>query len=487
MDKEQKHKRKHIGGQSRVPRQFPHVYIILLSLIFVSAALTWIVRAGEYDRVQQAGREVVDAKSYHTVEQCPVGVMGFLEVLHKGMMDTSNIIFFIFIVGGSFGILQATGAVTAALQRLAKSMQNKGIVSIPVIMAAFGFAGAVIGMAEETLPFIPIIVSLMMGLGFDSITGAAVVLCGAGAGFASAFMNPFTIGIAQGIAGLPMFSALLFRVVMFVCFEVLTIVFVCVYASRARKENCREANIKSTVSNTMGMEHLDEDKSTPRDTGKLLPFAAREKAILAVFALTLFGVVFGVIKYGWYMTEISALFLAMSFVVAAIGHLGMNGYAENLARSMAGITSGALIVGFAKGIPIVLQEGKIMDTMLHGAAVLLDKLPVQLTASGMYVVQCLLNFLLPSGGGQAAVSMPIMSPLADMVGITRQTAVVAFQLGDGISNVFFPTSGYFMAGLALAGIPWQKWAKAVLPLILSQYALGLVFVLAAQAIKLGPW
>lgn len=450
--------------------RFPHVYIILLSLIFVSAALTWLVPAGEYNRVQQAGREVVDASSYHTVEQSPVGLMGFLEVLHKGMMDTSNIIFFIFIVGGSFGVLQATEAITAALQRLARTMQNKGVVAIPVIMAAFGFAGAVIGMAEETLPFIPIIVSLMEGLGFDNITGAAVVLCGAGAGFASAFMNPFTIGIAQGIAGLPMFSGLMFRVIMFVCFEVMTIALVCVYARRVRSAP-----------------HTEPEKPAAGDANNMLPFTAREKTILAVFALTLAVLVFGVVKYGWYMTEISALFLAMSFITAAIGRLGVNGYAETLARSMAGITSGALIVGFAKGIPIVLQEGKIMDTMLHGAALVLDKLPASFTAFGMYVVQCLLNFLLPSGGGQAAVSMPIMSPLADMVGITRQTAVVAFQLGDGISNVFFPTSGYFMAGLALAGIPWQKWAKAVLPLILAQYALGLVFVLAAQTIRLGPW
>lgn len=455
---------------------FPHIYIILLSLIFVASALTYFIPSGEYDRVEVNGREVVDANSYHSVAKKPVNIMGFFETLHKGMMDTANIIFFIFIVGGSFGVLQATGAVTAALQRLASSMRQRGVFAIPVIMIAFGFAGAVIGMAEETLPFIPIIVSLMISLGFDSITGAMVVLCGAGAGFASAFMNPFTIGIAQGIAGLPLFSGLLFRVVMFSCFEILTIVLVCFYAKKVKKQP--ECSLM-----------FSEDKLREGDfeNGNELAFGARQKIILAVFALTLIVLVFGVVKFGWYMTEISALFLAMSFVVAAIGKLGFNGYAETLAKSMAGITSGALIVGFAKGIPIVLQDGKIMDTMLHGAALLLDKLPAQFTAIGMYVVQCLLNFLLPSGGGQAAVSMPIMSPLADMVGITRQTAVVAFQLGDGISNVFFPTSGYFMAALALAGIPWQKWAKTVLPLILAQYALGAVFVIVAQVVGLGPF
>lgn len=480
-------------------RQFPHIYIILLAIIFLSCVLTFFVPQGKYERVQREGKEVIDPASYHLVQSHPIGLWGFLQATPKGLVDTANIIFFIFIVGGSLGVLEDTGAITAALQKLAQAMKNKGIVAIPIIMLFFGFAGAVIGMAEETLPFIPIVIALMTSLGFDTLTGAMVVLCGAGSGFASAFLNPFTIGIAQGIAGLPLFSALVFRVFMFAAFECLTIGFVCFYAlkTKTKPSLVGNSNINTAIINSNNMNNgnmnisnidIDDTKIYNNDTrGGGGVFSVRYKLILIAFLFTIVLLVFGVIKYGWYMTEISALFLALSFVVAFIAGMGFNGYATSLAKNMAGITSGALIVGFAKGIPIVLQQGQIMDTMLYAAAFVLNKLPSFLVALGMYVVQCLLNFLLPSGGGQAAVSMPIMAPLADMTGITRQASVIAFQLGDGISNIFFPTSGYFMAGLALAGIPWQKWARAVLPLILLQYALGAVFVIVAWLCKLGPF
>ena len=184
------------------------------------------------------------------------------------------------------------------------------------------------------------------------------------------------------------------------------------------------------------------------------------------------------------MDEIAALFLGMSMIVAAISGLGFNGYANALSKGMADIAGGALVVGFARGILVVMTDGNILYTILHGAASLLNGLPAMVSAAGMYVFQCLLNFLVPSGSGQAAVSMPIMAPLADLVGVTRQTACIAFQLGDGISNIFTPTSGYFMAGLALAKVPWSKWAKWFLPILGLQYLLGLIFVLVAQGIGL---
>lgn len=452
--------------------QVPHVYILLLAIIFICTILTYLVPAGTYDMQEVDGRTIAVAGTYHEVESTPVSLMGFLSAVPNGMVESAAIIFFIFIVGGSFGVLQDTGAIEAGLGRLTRAMKGKESLVIPVVMLAFGFGGAIIGMAEETLPFIPIMISLAIGLGFDSIVGTAMVFCGAGCGFAAAFMNPFTIGVAQGIAGLDIFSGMTFRIIMFVVFEAVTITLVTRYAHKIKKNP-----------QLSPMYEIDQAREESTEETQLHEFGGREKIILLVFVASIALLIFGVVKYGWYMIEISALFLGMSFVVAAIAGMGFNGYAESLGKGMAAIASGALIVGFARGILVVLTEGQIIHTILYGAASLLNSLPSTVTAVGMYIFQCLLNFLIPSGSGQAAVSIPIMAPLADMVGVTRQTACLAYQLGDGISNIFTPTSGYFMAGLALAKIPWTKWAKWILPLILTQYAMGAICVIIAQVIQ----
>jgi len=458
----------------------PHVYVLLIAIILVCSALTYIIPAGNYDMMtietDSGAREVVDPSTYHSTESTPVNLMEFLSSIPRGMNEAAGIIFFIFIVGGSFGVLQDTGAIEAGLGKLTKTFSGKETLLIPVIMLAFSFGGAVIGMAEETLPFIPIMVSLCIALGFDSITGTAVVLMGAGAGFAGAFMNPFTIGVAQGIAELPLFSGLKFRLMVFAVMVAIAIVFVMRYASKI-KENPQLSP----------MYEIDRQRKNNLDLDNLHEFGRREKLILLIFIASIVLLIYGVITYGWYFNEISALFLGMAIIVAVIGKLGLNGFAESLAKGMAGVAAGALIVGFARGILVVLTDGNIIHTILYSAANLLSTLPSAVTAIGMYIFQCLLNYIIPSGSGQAAVSIPILAPLSDMVGVTRQTAVLAFQLGDGISNIFTPTSGYFMAGLALAKIPWTKWAKWILPAILLWYLAGGIFVMVAQMIQFGPF
>ncbi|MEG0291578.1 MAG: AbgT family transporter [Anaerovoracaceae bacterium] len=455
----------------------PHVYVLLLSMILICVALTYIIPAGQYQMTTLPdGREIVDASSFENVKNTPVSLMGFLSSVPRGMVESAMIIFFIFIVGGSFNVLQDTGAIEAGLGRLTKILNGKETIIIPVIMIVFSLGGAIIGMAEETLPFIPIMVSLAVAMGFDSITGTAMVLCGAGAGFAGAFMNPFTVGVAQGIAGLPLFSGMAFRAAMYGVLLVLTIGFVFRYAKKVKKD--------PTLSSMYEIDLAREDKL---DLSNLHEFGKREKLILLVFLASIGILIFGVVKYHWYMNEISALFLGMAIVVSIISKMGLNGFANSLAEGMAAIAAGALIVGFARGILVVMTDGNIIHPILNSAATFLGQLPSAITAVGMYIFQCLLNFIVPSGSGQAAVSIPIMAPLADLVDVTRQTACVAFQLGDGISNIFTPTSGYFMAGLALAKIPWTTWAKWILPLILAQYLIGGVFVVIAQMINLGPF
>lgn len=422
------------------------------------------------------GREVVNAETFHNVDSTPVSFLQFLTAVPRGMQESAQIIFFIFIVGGTMAVVQETRAIEAGMGRLIKALKDKSIIIIPIIMVLFSICGSVFGMAEETIPFIPIFVSLCIAMGFDSITGAAIVLCGAGAGFAGAFMNPFTIQVAQGIAGLPPLSAMGFRVVLYICFVLLAVTFVMRYALKIKKN--------PQLSN---MHEFDKTREESVDLDSLPEFGGKEKAILIVFVASIIILVYCVIQYGWYMDEIAALFLCMSFIVATIAGMGFNNYANVLGKGMADIASGALVVGFARGILVVMNDGQILHTILQAAASGLSKLPSMVSAVGMYIFQCLLNFIVPSGSGQAAVSMPIMAPLGDLVGVTRQTACLAFQMGDGISNIFTPTSGYFMAGLAIAKVPWSKWAKWILPLIGLEYLLGAIFIVIAQAMQLGPF
>ena len=459
----------------------PHVYILLLLMILIFSLLSYIVPAGTYDMMTivdnpETGheREVVNPDSFSYVESTPVTLLQFLTAVPRGLQETAQIIFFIFIVGGAMAVVNETKAIEAGMGRLIKNLKSKSWIIITVAMFFFSICGSVFGMAEETLPFIPIFVGLMIAAGYDSITGTAVVFCGAGAGFAGAFINPFTIQVAQGIAQVEILSGMGFRVVMYICMLILTVAFVLRYASKVKKDP------------TLSLMHEDDIKREDVVDLEALPeFDGRRKAILIVFVIAIIFLVYAVVTWGWYMDEIAALFFVMSWIVALIDkNLGFNSYAETLGKGMADVAGGALVVGFARGILVVMTDGNILHTILHSCAGFLEKLPSMVSAVGMYIFQCLLNFIVPSGSGQAAVSMPIMAPLSDLVGVTRQTACIAFQLGDGISNIFTPTSGYFMAGLALAKIPWAKWAKWILPLIGLQYLLGAVFVVVAQIIGL---
>ncbi len=459
----------------------PHVYILLLAMILVFAVLTYIIPAGQYDMMTivdnpETGheREVVNPESFRYVENTPVTLLQFLTAVPRGLQEVAQIVFFIFIVGGSMTVINETRAIEAGMGRLIKALKGKTWVVIPVVMFFFSLCGAVFGMAEETIPFVPIFVALMIAAGYDSMTGAAIVLVGAGAGFTGAFINPFTIQVAQGIAQVEILSGMTFLLVMYVCFVALAMSFVLRYAAKIKKD--------PTLSSMHEEDKLREDLI---DLEELPEFDGRRKGILIVFVIGIIFLVYAVVTWGWYMDEIAALFLGMSWIIALIDKdLGFNSYATTLGRGMAEITGGALVVGFARGVLVVMNDGNILHTILHSCAGFLGQLPSMVSALGMYVFQCLLSFIVPSGSGQASVSMPILAPLSDLVGVTRQTSCIAFQMGDGISNILTPTSGYFMAALALARISFAKWVKWFLPLVGLQYLLGAIFIVAAQMMEL---
>lgn len=462
------------GKKGRHEGKGINAFVLIFCVIVVAAILTYIVPAGEYERVDVGGRTVVNPDTFQFTEQSPVGLFQIFTSVHSGMVAGTDIIFFVLIVGGAFGVLKATGALDALIVTVTRKLANKELLLIPVLMLFFAAGGTLMGMSEETIVYIAIITPLAIALGFDSIVGFAIVSLGANIGFLSAILNPFNVGIAQEIAELPMFSGMGLRIVMFVTFYLAGVIYVYRYAKKIKEQpDLRYIGNSKTSRNSELNEH------TKLET--------RHKWVLGVFLFNFVFLIIGVLKFDWYITEIAGLFLLFGILIGFIGKLNATKIADSFMEGSKELIGGALIIGFAQAILIVFQDGKLMDSLLFYASSMLGQMAPAFNAIGMFVVQLFLNFLVPSGSGQAALTMPIMAPLADLVGVTRQTAVLAFQLGDGITNGIFPTSGVLIAGLAVAGIPYTKWFKWVFPFLIIQIVLSLVFLLIAQAIQYGPF
>jgi len=394
------------------------------------------------------------------------------------MEAVPDIIFYLFIVVGCFYIVSETGAMTAGIGRLIVKLGKKKILIVPILICVFAFLGSTTGAYEEMLCFIPILAPIMIAAGFDSLLTVGIVMGGGTAGFAGATTNAFTLGVAQGISGLPMFSALGYHIICLVCFTALLCVLLLWYAKRLEKDQSRSLM-------------YEQDKiyaaNNEVDFSQLPEFTTRRKIILVTVLLTLAVMIFGILKYGWYFEELCGLFMVMGLVVTFINGKGINWFCDTLVAGMKTIVTGALIVGFARAILVVLNDAQILHTILHACATAVQALPSFMAVVGQYVFQCLMNYIIPSGSGQATATMPIMAPLADLTGISRQTAVLCEVIGDALSNPFTPTSGNIHAGLALAGIPWVTWAKYWWKFLCIEYGLGLVLVIIADLIKLGPF
>lgn len=452
-----------------------NAFVLIFFVIAISTILTYILPAGEYERIEQNGRTIVVPDSFHLTESSPVGFFNIFTSIHTGMVQGAGIIFFVLLIGGAFGILKATGALDALVVTISRKLANKELLLIPVLMLFFSVGGTLMGMAEETIVYIAIITPLAIALKFDAIVGFAIVSLGANIGFMSAVLNPFNIGVAQSIAELPTFSGIGLRLFLLATFYIAGVIYVYRYAKKIK--------LHPELKYLGKFQKEQTDSSLTAET----KLETRHKWILGVFLLNFIVLIFGVIKLGWYITEIGGLFLMFGVVIGIIGKLNASKIADSFIDGAKEVIGGALIIGFAQGILVVFTDGKLLDSVLYYASSVLSQLSPAFNAIGMFFVQLFLNFLVPSGSGQAALTMPIMAPLADLVGVTRQTAVLAFQLGDGISNSIFPTAGVLIAGLAMAGIPYSKWVKWVLPFLFIEIAIAIVFLLIAQAIQYGPF
>lgn len=455
-------------------RWIPHTYAILLGIMVLAAALSYIIPAGEFERIEEDGRTIVVQGSYEQIEQHPVGPFDLFKAIPEGMSAASQIVFYIFLVGGAFGIIRATGAIEAGIGRVVHKLENKEKLLIPVTMFLFSVLGATIGMSEESIIFVPIGIAVARALGFDAITGTAMVAMGAAAGFAGGMMNPFTVGIAQSIAELTIFSGILFRSCVYVVILGFGIWYVMRYADKVKKDPAKGV--------MYDIEMKVKGDSADRAAEEFQQFNWRHAMVFLFLVAGLSINVYGVFQWDWFLTELTASFLIIGFAAGIVGKLGINGTFDAFVDGMKVIAFGAIIVGFARAILVIMEQGFIIDTVINALASMIGSLPASLNAVGMYFTQVVINFFIPSGSGQAATTMPIMTPLADLLGMERQVAVLAYQYGDAITNSIIPTSASLMGYLAVAGIPYERWVKFVWKLILGWLIIALIALVVAVMI-----
>ncbi len=514
-------------------KKIPHTYVIVFFAILVAAILTWIVPGGEFDRtstvVNGVERTIIEKGSFHSVDSEPQTWQVFA-ALFKGFERQAGIIIFILMIGGGFWIVNSSKALDIGIMRFLKRTESleKNIILkkigvnnliISLIMILFSVFGAVFGMSEETIAFIIILVPLSISMGYDSIVGVCMVFVSAGLGFAGAVLNPFTVGIAQGIADLPLFSGFEYRLFMWVVLNVVGIIWVLRYA-RKIKRNPKASLVYDDDAYWRSRKSDDIEKMTyytPKIawgvyafiavclmiftwqypltemkignaslTLPMLPIVSGLYIILGLLSLrksvhyfilnlllfTILFLVVGVMGYAWYIEEIASLFFAMGIFAGVAMNYSPNRITKEFLEGTRDILSAALIVGLAGGILVVLEDGRIIDSILHHLAESMQGMGKLGSVSVMYVIQNFINIIIPSGSAKAALTMPVMAPFSDLVNLSRQATVVAFQLGDGFTNMITPTSGVLIGVLGVAKIPYDKWVKWITPFMVILIILG---------------
>ncbi len=448
----------------------PHIFVILFCIVLVCAILTWIIPAGEFDRVEnvETGKTVVVPGTWHEVEASPIGFLQFFQSFFNGMVNASEIMIFVFIAFASTGFVIKSGAFDGLVVFMMKVFKGKSsVIIIPIFMALFGLASSTVGMFEELLPFIPIFAALFIGLGYDAMVGLAVVALGVGMGYSGAVMNPFTVGVAQGIAEVDYMSGAGFRILCHAAMLIVASIIVMRYALKVKADPTKSLVYGDDFSELLGNS----------DAGST-EFGWRQKLVLVDLLAAIVAVVYGVKTYGWYFAEISAIFFIMGLVAAIIMGYKPNDIGINFASGFQDACTACMMIGIARATLIVLQDGNIIDTVVYGLSLPLASLPTWLCAVAMLIMQTALNFFIPSGSGQAAVSMPIMAPMADILGLSRDTAVLAYQFGDGLSNIVWPTAfAAIMAGLA--GVKLEKWWKFVFPIFFALIGVQAIMMVIA--------
>lgn len=427
-----------MGKSKKLQIKTPHTYALLIMIIIIAWMLTYLIPAGEYQREKKGGQTLVVSGTYHEVAAQHGSFLEVFRAIPQGLISGSEIVFYIFLVGGAFGIIHKTGAFENGVNKTMYALGKANYLMIPLTMTVFSILGFSIGLAEETIIFVPIGILIARTLGYDALTGAAMVILGAASGFIGGMLNPFTVGVAQKVAELPMFSGWGLRTIIYLFILIAAITTVMRYGYKVKKDK--------TKSLVYDLEQEEKDFTNKKAAQQ---FSKREALCLLLIVLAILINVVGIFTLNWSFNEMSANFLMIGIMAGFVGGLGFNGTFDAFIEGMQNVLFGALVVGFAKGIIVLLEDSKVIDTIVHGMTTLLTDVPSSFVILVMFVFQFFLNFFIPSGSGQALTTMPLMVPIADLLHINRQMTVLAFQYGDAISNVLFPTSAILMGHLLL--------------------------------------
>ena len=452
--------------------------VLIFSFIVLAQLLSYAIPHGSFERApapDDPSRSVVVAGTYTPLagdDSVVLPPWHFLMAITEGLESAQGIIFLIFLVGGVIGVLRHTGAIDAALHGAVDKLGKTPWLLIGGCLLLFSIGSFTIGMGEEYVPLVPIIVTMSLAMRMDAIVAMGMVWIPYGIGWGCAGINPFGVLIAQNIANVPLTSGWGFRLA--IMFVFLAVAFHHIYRYAMRVQKDPSSSLVAHVDYSVGFE-------TPAD----IAMSGRRIAVLAVFLLGIGGFVYGVSEFQWYIAELNGIFLAIGILAAIIARIPAAETSRIFIEGAAAMTPAALLVGFARTIEVVLTDGQIIDTIVYSIAGVLEGLPAEASAIGMLVVQAICNFFIPSGSGQAFVTMPIMSPLATLTDVPQQTAVLAYQFGDGFTNMIVPTSALVMGALALGKVPYGAWFKFVTPLLLKIFALCAVFLVVSMHIGEG--
>ncbi|MFC1688774.1 YfcC family protein [Pseudomonadota bacterium] len=449
----------------------PHTLVLLYGMILLAYVLTMILPAGQFETaMNDHGHEVVVPGTYAVIPDTEaLPVYSLFTVIPRGLESAQGIIFFVFIIGGALAVIRATGALDAALARILERFGGRPALLILMGMLAFAVGSSTIGMAEEYIPLVAILITLCVGMRMDTVAAVGIMVVGYGIGYGTAVMNPFTVLVAQEVAGLTPVSGMGYRLAIFLPFFALGFYHVLRYAKMVRNDPSR-----SLVA--------DVPEAQPPESPDSGPITGRQALVLLATLAALVIMVWGIKVHQWYFVELGGIFFALALVCGLIYRMALDDMAVNFIAGAGELIGTALLIGFARAIEITLSDGQVLHTIVNGLSQPLVAVGPEISAIGMLFIQSILNFFVPSGSGQAYVTMPIMAPISDIVGVSRQVAVLAYQMGDGFMNMVVPTNAVLMGILGICGIPYGRWFRFIWPLMLQLLVLGSISMVIAVLI-----
>ncbi|HKL46753.1 MAG TPA: YfcC family protein [Roseovarius sp.] len=464
-------------SEAELQSRFPTAYTILFALIVLVAVLTWIIPAGQYDREmnEEVGREVAVPGTYQTVESNPQNLIDVLLAPIGGFYDPDSyaanaidVALFVLMLGGFLGVVNATGSINTGIRQAMRAMEGREVWMIPILMTLFAAGGTSYGMAEETLAFYAILLPVVLRAGYDAVTGVAIILIGAGIGVLGSTINPFATIIAANAASIPFTDGIVLRFVILLGGLAICIAYVMRYAHRVKTERDRSVVARQWSTHER---HFLKDGDTADEDDTL---SGTQKIILIIFAATFGAMIWGVATQDWWMARMGALFLGSAIVIGIIGRLGEKGLTGAFVDGARDLLGVALVIGLARGIVVIMEQGLIVDTILHAAAETLGDLSSVVFISAMFGIEVAMSFFVPSSSGLAVLSMPILAPLADFAGVGRDLVVTAYQSANGLVNLINPTFAVVIGGLAIGRVPYDRWIVFIWPLlvILTVFIMG---------------